>query len=127
MRTLSFRKIQRYQVNVYQPLIPAFDPARIVAVPGMPERLVKELRLAGMSTIEETCHFLLETHLPRMNGKLSRPRDRVRVKIRLDGSYSICFKGKALLEEVWPLQTKSWKRFSRTTTAPMTFTVHKGS
>jgi len=37
------------------------------------DRLVKELRLAGISTIAEANRFLEETYLPKMNGKFSRP------------------------------------------------------
>ena len=37
------------------------------------DRLVKELRLVGISTLEEANTFLLETYLPLMNGKFSRP------------------------------------------------------
>jgi transposase len=37
------------------------------------DRLVKELRLAGISTIVEANKFLLETYLPKMNAKFSRP------------------------------------------------------
>ena len=37
------------------------------------DRLVKELRLAGISRIEEANRFLLETYLPRRNQKFSRP------------------------------------------------------
>jgi hypothetical protein len=37
------------------------------------DRLVKELRLAGISTIREANRFLLETCLPKMNGKFARP------------------------------------------------------
>ncbi|MDR1148025.1 MAG: hypothetical protein LBK66_05280 [Spirochaetaceae bacterium] len=37
------------------------------------DRLVKELRLAGISTIVEANKFLNETYLPKMNGKFSRP------------------------------------------------------
>jgi hypothetical protein len=36
-------------------------------------RLVKELCLAGISTVEHAGRFLLETCLPKMNGKFSRP------------------------------------------------------
>ena len=36
------------------------------------DRLVKELRLAGISTIEGANRFLLEKYLPKMNGKFSR-------------------------------------------------------
>jgi hypothetical protein len=36
------------------------------------DRLVKELRLAGISDIEQANAFLLETYLPHMNGKFSR-------------------------------------------------------
>jgi hypothetical protein len=34
---------------------------------------VKELRLAGISAIEEANKFLNETYLPKMNAKFSRP------------------------------------------------------
>jgi hypothetical protein len=114
------------------------------------DRLVKELRLAGISMIEEANRFLHETYLPRMNdtfsrtafdpadahvplGKaalneilcfeykravsndyvvrfecrlfqinksnkvLPRPKEKVTVRIHLDRSYSIVFKGKPLL------------------------------
>ena len=37
------------------------------------DRLVKELRLADISTIEQANKFLLETYLPNMNAKFSRP------------------------------------------------------
>jgi transposase len=116
------------------------------------DRLVKELRLAGISTIEEANRFLEEIYLPKMNGRFSRPAanpadahvplgtvsleeilcfehertvsndyvirfecrmfqilrtgrilprpgDRVIVRIRLDGSLSILWKGKPLPAE----------------------------
>ena len=37
------------------------------------DRLVKELRLTGISTIREANRFLEETYLPQMNRKFSRP------------------------------------------------------
>jgi transposase len=37
------------------------------------DRLVKALRLEGISTIEQANHYLLGTYLPKMNGKFSRP------------------------------------------------------
>jgi len=37
------------------------------------ERLVKELRLSGISTIEQANIFLLETYLPYMNNKQVQP------------------------------------------------------
>ena len=37
------------------------------------DRLVKELRLANISTIEAANKFLLETYLPKINAKFSRP------------------------------------------------------
>jgi hypothetical protein len=37
------------------------------------DRLVKELRLAGIQTIETAKQFPLETYPPKMNGKFSRP------------------------------------------------------
>jgi transposase len=37
------------------------------------DRLVKELRLAGISTIEDANRFLTGTYLPAMNEKFSRP------------------------------------------------------
>ncbi|MDR2618239.1 MAG: ISNCY family transposase [Treponema sp.] len=37
------------------------------------DRLVKALRLEGISTIEQANPFLLETYLPKMNEKFSRP------------------------------------------------------
>ena len=37
------------------------------------DRLVKELRLAGVSTIAEANTFLKDYYLPKMNGKFSRP------------------------------------------------------
>ena len=37
------------------------------------DRLVKALRLEGISTIEQANTFLLETYLPKMNQKFSRP------------------------------------------------------
>jgi len=36
-------------------------------------RLIRELRLAGIETIEQANTFLLETYLPKMNSKFSRP------------------------------------------------------
>jgi hypothetical protein len=36
------------------------------------ERLVRELQLAGISTIAEANRFLEETYLPKINGKFSR-------------------------------------------------------
>jgi transposase len=115
-------------------------------------RLVKELRLAGISTIPEANLFIEGTYLPAINGKFSRPaadpadarvplgtadpgeilcfeherkaandyairfgrrlfqilktnkilprpKDTVVVRIRLDGSLSILWKGKTLLVE----------------------------
>jgi hypothetical protein len=40
------------------------------------DRLVKELRLAGISTIAEANQFLEKTYLPKMNRKFSRPAAR---------------------------------------------------
>jgi hypothetical protein len=37
------------------------------------DRLVKALRLEGICAIEEANRFLLETYLPKMNEKFSRP------------------------------------------------------
>jgi hypothetical protein len=37
------------------------------------DRRVKELRLAGVSTLEQANAFLLSTYLPCMNDKFSRP------------------------------------------------------
>jgi len=37
------------------------------------DHLVKELRLAGISSVEKANAFLLETYLPYMNSKFSRP------------------------------------------------------
>jgi hypothetical protein len=37
------------------------------------DRLVKALRLEGISTIEQANQYLLETYLPKMNEKFSRP------------------------------------------------------
>ena len=37
------------------------------------DRLVKELRLAGISTIEQANAFLEKTYLSKMNNKFSRP------------------------------------------------------
>ncbi|GHV21411.1 transposase [Spirochaetia bacterium] len=37
------------------------------------DRLVKELRLAGISTISDANTFLLETYLPKINAKFSKP------------------------------------------------------
>ena len=37
------------------------------------DRLVKELRLAGISTIAEANKYLIKTYLPKMNHKFSRP------------------------------------------------------
>jgi hypothetical protein len=36
------------------------------------DRFVKELRLAGMSTIEEACQFLTKTYIPQINAKFER-------------------------------------------------------
>ena len=123
------------------------------------DRLVKELRLAGISTIAGANLFLEETYLPKMNEKFSRPaadsadghvplgtvdlkeircfehertitndyvvrfecrlfqvlktntalprpRDKVTVQIRLDGTYTILWKGKRLLVEEIELDKK---------------------
>jgi hypothetical protein len=135
-------------------VIPANSPqakGRVERNHGLDQdRLVKELRLAGIDTIEAANRFLLETYLPRMNEKFSRPafdpadahvplgkidlneilcfehervvtndyvvrfecrlfqicksnkilprpKDKVTVRIRLDGSCSIRYKGKMLL------------------------------
>ena len=137
-------------------VIPANSPqakGRVERNHGLDQdRLVKELRLAGISTIEEANRFLDETYLPKMNGKFSRPatdpadahvplgaadlgeilcfehertitndyvvrferrlfqvlksnkalprpRDKVTVRIRLDGTLSILWKGNPLLVE----------------------------
>ena len=37
------------------------------------DRLIKELRLENICTIKDANQFLLETYLPKMNGKFSRP------------------------------------------------------
>jgi hypothetical protein len=37
------------------------------------DRLVKALRLEGISALEEANRFLWKTYLPKMNGKFSRP------------------------------------------------------
>jgi hypothetical protein len=37
------------------------------------DRLIKSLRLENIDTIEEANRFLLETYLPKMNAKFSRP------------------------------------------------------
>ena len=37
------------------------------------DRLIKELRLEGICTIDEANKFLLKTYLPKMNAKFSRP------------------------------------------------------
>ena len=37
------------------------------------DRLIKELRLEGISTMEDANQFLLEKYLPKMNQKFSRP------------------------------------------------------
>jgi hypothetical protein len=37
------------------------------------DRLVKELRLEGISTLAGANRFLLESYLPRMNAKFGRP------------------------------------------------------
>ncbi|MCL1993681.1 MAG: hypothetical protein FWG66_12120, partial [Spirochaetes bacterium] len=39
----------------------------------MQDRLVKALRLEGISTIEKANRYLLETYLPKMNEQFSRP------------------------------------------------------
>jgi transposase len=41
------------------------------------DRLVKELRLAGISTIAEANRFLEKTYLPKMNRKFSRPAAKI--------------------------------------------------
>jgi hypothetical protein len=144
-------------------VIPANSPqakGRVERNHGLDQdRLVKELRLAGISTIEEANRFLDETYLPKMNGKFSRPaaeatdahvplgtvdlkdilcfeyermvtndyvvrfecrlfqilkanktlprpKDRVIVRIRLDGTCAIVWKGKPLLVEEIQIDTK---------------------
>jgi hypothetical protein len=37
------------------------------------DRLIKELRLVGISTLQQANNFLVQTYLPHMNGKFSRP------------------------------------------------------
>jgi hypothetical protein len=63
----------RLGINV----IPAHSPqakGRVERNHGIDQdRLVKELRLAGISTIEQANTFLLKTYLPHMNSKFSRP------------------------------------------------------
>jgi transposase len=58
-------------------VIPANSPqakGRVERNHGLDQdRLVKELRLAGISTIEEADRLLTETYLPAMNEKFSRP------------------------------------------------------
>jgi transposase len=58
-------------------VIPAHSPqakGRVERNHGVDQdRLVKELRLAGISTIDQANIFLLETYLPYMNSKFSRP------------------------------------------------------
>ena len=137
-------------------VIPADSPqakGRVERNHGLDQdRLVKELRLAGISSIEAANRFLIETYLPKMNRKFSRPaadssdahvplgtvdlsnifcfehertvandyvvrfecrlfqilkankslprpKDKVTIRIRLDGSLSILWKGKPLLVE----------------------------
>jgi hypothetical protein len=126
------------------------------------DRPAKELRLAGIDTVEEANRFLLKTCLPRMSGKFPQPafdpanarvppgkagaplpkeilcfeheravtndyadrfecrlfqipatskalprtKDKVIVRIRLDGSLGILRKGKILLVEELPKQNK---------------------
>ena len=49
------------------------------------DRLIKELRLEGISSIEEANQFLLEKYLPKMNKKFSRPaRDKEDAHVDLD-------------------------------------------
>jgi transposase len=58
-------------------IIPANSPqakGRVERNHGVDQdRLVKALRLEGISTIEEANKFLLEKYLPKMNDKFSRP------------------------------------------------------
>jgi hypothetical protein len=58
-------------------VIPANSPqakGRVERNHGLDQdRLVKDLRLAGISTIEEANRFVHETYLSRMNDKFSRP------------------------------------------------------
>jgi transposase len=58
-------------------VIPANSPqakGRVERNHGLDQdRLVKELRLAGISTMEQANEFLLKTYLPAMNKKFSRP------------------------------------------------------
>jgi hypothetical protein len=58
-------------------VIPASSPqakGRVERNHGLDQdQLVKELRLAGISTIAEVNRFLEERYLPKMNGKFSRP------------------------------------------------------
>jgi hypothetical protein len=144
-------------------VIPASSPqakGRVEGNHGLDQdRLVKELRLAGISTIEEANRFLEERYLSKMDGKFSRPaadgtdahmplgrvdltdilcfeyertvtndyvvrfecrlfqigkankalprpKDKVIMRIRLDGSLSILWKGKPLLVEEIPINKK---------------------
>jgi transposase len=58
-------------------VIPANSPqakGRVERNHGLDQdRLVKELRLAGISTMEQANRFLSKTYLPAMNNKFSRP------------------------------------------------------
>ena len=58
-------------------VIPAHSPqakGRVERNHGVDQdRLVKELRLEGISTIPSANRFLLETYLPKMNVKFGRP------------------------------------------------------
>jgi transposase len=144
-------------------VIPANSPqakGRVERNHGLDQdRLVKELRLAGISTIGEANLFLEKTYLPNINGKFSRPaadpadahvplgavdlreilcfeyertvtndyvvrfecrlfqicktnktfprpHDKVTVRIRLEGSLSILWNGKALLIEELKISKK---------------------
>jgi molybdenum-dependent DNA-binding transcriptional regulator ModE len=59
------------------------------------DRLVKELRLAGIATIAEANKFLLETYLPKMNAKFSLPpvdKQDAHVRLgRIDLEQIMCF------------------------------------
>jgi transposase len=149
-------------------VIPASSPqakGRVERNHGLDQdRLVKELRLAGISTIAEANLFLEKTYLPKTNGKFSRPaadpadahvpsgeadlreilcfeyertvtndyvvrfecrlfqiqktnktfprpQDKVIVRIRLDGSLRILWKGQALLVEEIQIAKKGQSDF----------------
>jgi hypothetical protein len=70
---------------------------------------VKELRLAGISTIEEANRFLEEWYLPKMNGKFSRPAADAHVPLgRVDLTDILCFDYERTVTNDYVVRFECW-------------------